>query len=75
MVSEAPAQWQASPVRRWCCSRFARQHALEFLERQKGGPGEQLSQPEAMDVALEAQQVARRQIRKTPVRPKRTRGK
>ena len=55
--------------------RFARQHALEFLERQKGGPGEQLSEQEAMDVALEAQQVARRQIRKTPARPKRTRGK
>jgi len=55
--------------------RFARQHALEFLERQKGGPGEQLSEQEAMEVALEAQQVARRQIRKTPARPKRTRGK
>jgi prevent-host-death family protein len=55
--------------------RFARQHALEFLERQKGGPGEQLSEQEAMDVAVEAQQVTRRQIRKTPARPKRTRGK
>jgi len=55
--------------------RFARQHALEFLERQKGGPGEQLSEQEAMDVALGAEQVARRQIRKTPARPKRTRGK
>jgi prevent-host-death family protein len=55
--------------------RFARQHALEFLERQKGGPGEQLSEQEAMDVALEAQQAARRQIGKTPARPKRTRGK
>ncbi len=40
--------------------RFARQHALEFLERQKGGPGGQLSEQEAMDVALEAQQAARR---------------
>jgi len=55
--------------------RFARQHALEFLERQKGGPGEQLSEQEAMDVALEAQQVARRQICKTAARPKRARGK
>jgi len=55
--------------------RFARQHALEFLERQKVGPGEQLSEQETMDVALEAQQVARRQIRKTPARPKRARGK
>lgn len=55
--------------------RFARQHALEFLERQKGGPGEQLSEQEAMDVALEAQQAARRQIRKAPARPKRARKK
>ena len=55
--------------------RFARQHALEFLERQKGGPGEQLSEQEAMDVALEAQQAARRQIRKAPARAKRARKK
>jgi prevent-host-death family protein len=55
--------------------RFARQHALEFLERQKGGPGEQLSEQEAMDVALEAQQGARQQIRKVPARPKRARKK
>ena len=55
--------------------RFARQHALEFLQRQKGGPGEQLSEQEAMDVALEAHQAARRQIRKAPARPKRARKK
>ncbi len=55
--------------------RFARQHALEFLERQKGGPGEQLSEQEAMNSALEAQQAARRQIRKAPARPKRARKK
>ncbi len=55
--------------------RFARQHALEFFERQKGGPGEQLSEQEAMDVALDAQHEARRQIRKTPARPKRARKK
>ena len=55
--------------------RFARQHALEFLERQQGGPGEQLSEQEAMDVALEAQQAARRQIRKAPARQKRARKK
>ena len=55
--------------------RFARQHALEFLERQKGGPGEQLSEQEAMDVAREAQQAARRQIRKAPARPRRARKK
>src|SRR5574341_2605524 len=55
--------------------RFARQHALEFLERQKAGPGERLSEQEAMDVALAAQQAARRQIRKSPARPKRVRKK
>ena len=55
--------------------RFARQHALEFLERQKGGPGEQLSEQEVMGVALDAQQTARRQIRRTPARPKRSRKK
>src|SRR5216684_4077361 len=52
--------------------RFARQHALELLERQKDGPGDQLSDREAMDVALEAQRDARRQIRTKP-RPKRLR--
>ncbi len=55
--------------------RFARQHALEFLERQKGGPGEQLSDEEAMAFALEAQKAARRRIRKTPARPRRARKK
>ncbi len=35
--------------------RFARLHALEFLERQKEGPGDQLSDEEAMGLALEAQ--------------------
>jgi prevent-host-death family protein len=55
--------------------RFARQHALEFLERQKGGRGAQLSEHEAMDVALEAQQAARRQIRRAAGRPKRARNK
>lgn len=55
--------------------RFARQHALEFLERQRGGPGEQLSEREAMDLALEAQQAARRQIARAPARAKRARKK
>jgi prevent-host-death family protein len=55
--------------------RFARQHALAFLHRQKAGPGEQLSEEAAMTVALEAQRMARRHIRKTPsrARAKRTR--
>jgi prevent-host-death family protein len=44
--------------------RFARQHALEFLERQKRGRGESVSDEAAMDVALDAQRAARRQIRK-----------
>jgi hypothetical protein len=55
--------------------RFARQRALEFLERQKGTPGEKLSEQEAMDVALEAQREARRRIRRAPARPKRARKK
>ena len=55
--------------------RFARQHALEFLERQKGGSGDQLSEKEGMDVALEAQQAARRQIRKATARARRARKK
>ncbi len=55
--------------------RFARHHALEFLERQKEGPGEQLSDEEAMDVALEAQRAARRQTRRAKPRPKRSRKK
>ena len=44
--------------------RFARQHALEVLERQREGSGDQLSDEEAMDVALAAQRAARRQLRK-----------
>jgi prevent-host-death family protein len=54
---------------------FARQHALEFLERQKGGAGEQLSDEEAMAVALEAQRSARASRRRSPrkSKPKRAR--
>jgi hypothetical protein len=37
--------------------RFAREHALGFLERQKEGSGNLLSDEEAMDVALAAQRV------------------
>ena len=55
--------------------RFARRHARELVERQKGGPGEQLSDREAMDVALEAQQAARTKIRKTTARFRRPRKK
>ena len=55
--------------------RFARQHALEFLARQKAGPGEQLSDQEAMDVALKAQRAARRQSRRAKPRAKRARKK
>jgi prevent-host-death family protein len=55
--------------------RFARQHALKFLERQKAGPGERLSDAEAMAVALDAQRTTRRQIHDAPARPKRSRKK
>jgi prevent-host-death family protein len=54
---------------------FARQHARRFLDQQRGGPGDQSSEQEAMAVALEAQQAARRQIRKAGARPKRSRKK
>jgi prevent-host-death family protein len=53
--------------------RFAREHALGFLARQKQGPGERLFDEEAMDVALEAQRRARGQIRKERAKPKRSR--
>ena len=45
--------------------RFAREHGRGFLERQKEGSGDRLSEEEVMTIALEAQQVARRKIRKT----------
>jgi prevent-host-death family protein len=51
--------------------RFARQHALEFAARQKGGSGARLSDREAMDLAIEAQQAARRRARKTAARSRR----
>lgn len=40
--------------------RFARRHALDFLERQKGSP---LTSAEAMELALQAQRWARRRAR------------
>jgi prevent-host-death family protein len=52
--------------------RFARAHALGFFERQKEASGNQLSDQEAMDIALEAQRAARRQIRKPKSKPKRS---
>ena len=53
--------------------RFARQHALEFLERQKDATGNQLSDEEAMNIALEAQRSVRKQLRKGKANPKRSR--
>jgi len=44
--------------------RLARQRALESLERLKGGPGDQLSDEEAMAIALDAQRTVRRQMKK-----------
>jgi len=43
---------------------LARLRALEFLERQKGGPGERLSDEEAMAIAVDAQRTVRRQLRR-----------
>ena len=51
--------------------RFARQHALGFLEQQKGGPGEKLSDEEAMEAALQAQRDGRRRGRKAKPGPRR----
>ena len=42
--------------------RFARERVLEFLEGQKGGPGDKLSDEQVMDIALEAQRAVRRQL-------------
>ena len=55
--------------------RFARQHALELLERQKEGRGDQLSDEDAMTLALEAQRQARdsRSKADTKAKPKRSR--
>lgn len=55
--------------------RFARQHALTFLERQQESPGERLTDDEVMNVALEAQRSVRRQSRKATPKTKRTRKK
>ena len=50
--------------------RFARQHGLALIDRQKGAPGDQLSDEEAMTVALEAQRAARRRLRGAEPRTK-----
>ncbi len=52
--------------------RFARQHALEFLEQRKQGAGSRLSEEEAMALALKAQRAARKQLRKEGAKPKRS---
>jgi prevent-host-death family protein len=53
--------------------RFARQHALEFLQRQEESPGSQISDEEAMAMALEAQRAVRRPPRKARSGSKRSR--
>lgn len=47
--------------------RFARSHALQFLEQQKGGP---LSDEQAMQLALDAQGWGRKRSRKPQRRTK-----
>jgi antitoxin (DNA-binding transcriptional repressor) of toxin-antitoxin stability system len=42
---------------------LARAHALAVLDRQAEGAGDRLSDDQAMDLALEAQRAARRQLR------------
>lgn len=53
--------------------RFARQHAVESLERQEGGPGNLLSDEQAMEIALEAQRWARKKLRTETTRLKHSR--
>jgi prevent-host-death family protein len=55
--------------------RFAREHARTFLERQKEAAGNQLSDEEAMEIALDAQRTARRKIRRAKAKPKQARKK
>lgn len=45
---------------------YAREHALEFLEQQKAGLGDLLSDEETMDLALRSQRAARRTRRTKP---------
>lgn len=52
---------------------FARQHALEFLDRQKEGSGNKLSDAEVTRIALDAQRTVRRRRRRAAPRPKRAR--
>jgi prevent-host-death family protein len=47
--------------------RFARRHALDVMERQKGGS---FTDDEAMALGLEAQRWARRQVRKSRAKGK-----
>jgi prevent-host-death family protein len=51
--------------------RFARRRALEFLERQRLGPGDQLADEQAMQVALEAQKLVRGRTRRAKPGPRR----
>ena len=55
--------------------RAARQGLRDLLERQKQGPGNELSDEEAMRVALQAQREAREALRKEQQarKPRRTR--
>ena len=55
--------------------RFAREHALAFLEQQKKAAGDRLSDEEAMNIALDAQRTARRKIRRAKPKPKNGRKK
>lgn len=48
--------------------RFARRHALQFLEQQRGAA---LSDEQAMNLALEAQAWARKQARRAVSNPRR----
>lgn len=55
--------------------RFAREHAHTFLEQQKEAAGDQLSDEEATNVALDAQRTARRKTRRAKPKSKNERKK
>jgi antitoxin (DNA-binding transcriptional repressor) of toxin-antitoxin stability system len=55
--------------------RFARAHALDFMERQAQGARARLSDQAAMELALEAQRAARRKLRRVKARAPRSRKK
>jgi|SRR5579863_10152070 len=55
--------------------RFARLHARTYMSAQLAGRGEELTEDEAMKIALDEQKAARRTIRAAAARPRDVREK